>query len=97
MFVIYHKESTGFARVFRNGYWQDARFNTEAAAKAGLTRLVNKGSIKRDEYAIAEESVFHSQIEKMVTVTNLMTGKPVTQPVNTPYSCDVSMERYWTM
>ena len=31
------------------------------------------------------------------TVRNLMTGKPVVIPVNTPYCCDPSTETYWSM
>lgn len=34
---------------------------------------------------------------EMVTVNNLMTGKPVRQRADTPRSCDVSSELYWSM
>lgn len=32
-----------------------------------------------------------------VEVTNLMTGKPMSIPINTPRSCDPSSELYWSM
>lgn len=31
------------------------------------------------------------------TVTNLMTGKPISIPVDTPRACDPSTELYWSM
>lgn len=31
------------------------------------------------------------------TVTNLMTGKPVEIPYDTPHCCDPSTETYWSM
>ena len=34
---------------------------------------------------------------EMVTVTNLMSGNPVRQRADTPRSCDVSSELYWSM
>jgi hypothetical protein len=34
---------------------------------------------------------------KMKTVTNLMSGKKIRIPENTPRSCDPSTELYWTM
>lgn len=33
----------------------------------------------------------------MKTVTNLMTGKPIQIPHDTPRSCDPSSELYWSM
>jgi hypothetical protein len=96
-YVVYHKATTRFLRILRNGYWEDAKFATEGAAKAALTRLEKKGAIERESLAIAESSVFHTTIEKTETVYNLMSGKPVIQSVNTPLCCDPSSETYWSM
>jgi hypothetical protein len=46
---------------------------------------------------VAELGDFRTNIEKYETVTNLMSGKPVRQSVNTPLSCDVSSEIYWSL
>lgn len=97
MFVVYNRDTTKYLRTQRAGRWQDARFETEAAAKAALTREAKRGQIQRADYAVAELSLFQTTIEKTVTVTNLMSGAPVVQSVNTPRSCDVSSELYWSM
>lgn len=97
MFVIYNKETTLFHRVLRNGYWQDAVYETEQAAKAGMTREAKKGKLNVEQMAIAEKSYFHDNIEKFETKRNLVSGKEFTQRVNTPLCCDPSSETYWSM
>jgi hypothetical protein len=79
----------------RNGYWQDAKFATMAAAKAAATRMFKAGTLANDACAILEASEF-AKIEKTEIVQNLMTGKDVVQSVNTPLCCDVSSETYWS-
>jgi hypothetical protein len=83
--------------ISRAGRSREAKFDTERAARAGLTRAVNKGDVVREDFAIAEYSDFYTRIEKTVTVKNLMSGQPVVQPINTPRSCDPSTELYWSM
>jgi hypothetical protein len=56
-----------------------------------------KMGYRKEDFAVAEISDFRANIEKYETVTNLMSGKPVRQSVNTPLSCDVSSETYWSM
>ena len=97
MHVIYEIESTRLVRIIRNGYWQDARYQTEGAAKAAFTRLAAKGKVSSETHAVAPASAFHSKIEKQVTRRNLMSGEEFTQPINTPASCDPSSETYWSM
>ncbi len=97
MFVIYNVNTTQFARLWRNGYWQDAKYATETAAKAGFTRLEKKGVVNLKEFAIAEYNDFVANIEKTEEVTNMMSGKKVRQSVNTPRCCDVSSELHWSM
>jgi hypothetical protein len=97
MFVVYNKDTTRYLRTQRAGRCQDAKFETESAAKAALTREVKRGRIQRDDYDVAEYSLFQNTVEKTVTVTNLMSGLPVVQRVNTPRCCDVSSELYWSM
>lgn len=95
-YVIYHIETTRFARIFRDGYWQDAQYKTEGAAKAGFNRLVRKGKISAPMYAITEKAHFHQHIEKWETKRNLCSGAEFKQRVNTPAVCDPSTETYWS-
>lgn len=96
-YVIYHKETTKFLRIIRNGYWQDAKYADLTAAKAGLTRAVKKYKIDPTEYDITDAVTFHRDIEKQETKRNLLSGTEFTQPVNTPLCCDPSSETYWSM
>ena len=95
-YVLFNVETTKIVRTMRNGYWQDATFASEAAAKAGATRLAKAGKLVLEDHSVMEASEF-CNIEKTVTVTNLMSGKPVVQSVNTSLCCDVSSETYWSM
>jgi hypothetical protein len=96
MYVAFHKETTKFLRVYKNGMWQ----NVKSATKAGATRAINtaaaKGKIVAEDYAVLHIDEF-LKIEKTEVVRNLMSGKEVVQSVNTPRCCDVSSELYWTM
>jgi hypothetical protein len=55
--------------------------------------MINAHRLKRDALA---EAFFLGQFTKK-TVTNLMTGKEIQIPVNTPLACDPSSETYWSM
>lgn len=94
-YLIYDKISTKIVRIMRDGYWQDARFATEAAAKAGLTRLKKAGKYTPDMMIDTVENF--AGVEKYEVVISLMSGKPVRQRVNTPRSCDPSTELYWSI
>lgn len=94
MYFIYDVESTRLVRIRRNGYWQNASYKTESAAKAGMTLLKSRGT-DVSKLAIAEDEEFN-KIEKFVIVKSLMTGEPVRIPVNTPLCCDPSSETYWS-
>ena len=96
MFVLFEVETTKIVRVLRNRYWQDAIFASEAAAKACATRLAKAGKLVLEDHSVMELGEFRS-IEKTEMVRNLMTGRMVEQSVNTPASCDVSRETYWSM
>jgi hypothetical protein len=72
-------------------------FETMAAAKAALTREVNRGAVNRDDFNIAHHGEYYLNIEKQVTKTNLMSGKPFTQSVNTSMVNDPSTETYWSV
>ena len=86
-YVIYNKKST---RVIQT-------YDTLRGAKSVLTRKVNLGEIQREENAIASMKEFVENIEQKRSSINLMTGKEVVLPVNTPLCCDPSSETYWSM
>lgn len=48
-------------------------------------------------YAVIEEGLYLQHYVKTRTVKSLMTGKDVEIDNNTPYCCDPSTERYWSM
>jgi hypothetical protein len=103
MFVIYHKETTKFLRLFRNGYWQDAnRFEREQDAKACLTRI-SKGESSRstfdgdlNSYAIAEASHFALNTEKEEVRRGVgpCFGQEFKVKVNTPWCSGPWSETY---
>lgn len=92
-YVVYNKATT---KTIRAKAYGKEYYATEAAAKAFLTRMVKMG-YRKEDFAVAEIGDFRANIEKYETVTNLMSGKQVRQSVNTPLSCDVSSETYWSM
>jgi hypothetical protein len=103
-YVVYNRHTTEYLRVYSNTRraWKDAIYSTSGAAEAALTRAerdaVRRGKeFDRTNYAIAEKSYFHDNIEKQVTKKNLLTGKEFTQPINTPAHCDPSTETYHSM
>ena len=95
-YVIFNKSTTQIVRVMRNGLWQNAEYQTEAAARAGFTRLRKQGKINLKNFAILPYDEFF-KIEKTETRIDLMSGKPFAQRVNTPLCCDPSSETYWSM
>jgi len=96
-FRAYHVDTTRYLCNHPGVKTDKEIFATAAAARAAITREHNRGAIHAASFAVAESSVFHSTIEKTTTVTNLMSGKPVVQSVNTPRACDPSSELYWAM
>lgn len=75
-------------------------YKTERAAKSAITRisklLANWGR-EVPSFEVMETAAYRAQVP-MITVTNLMTGKPVTIPADQRGSCcDPSTERYWSM
>ena len=110
MFYIYEQSSTyimGKMNTRTGEVRPDHRksYSTMAAAKAALTRmskryradLLETVNDPQFRYAIAEADYFHSTIEKSRTTSNMMSGKPIVEPVNTPNYMSPSSEAYWSM
>jgi hypothetical protein len=96
-YVVYNKETTRYLTFHPKVKTHQTGFASEGAAKAALTREVNRGAVKREDFAIADSDTFHASIEKKVTKMNLMNGKPFQQTVNTPRVSDPSTELYWSV
>ncbi len=110
MFYIYEKTSTyimGKVNTRTGEVRPDHRqsYKTMAAAKAALTRMSKRyradllDSVNDPvfRYAIAEADYFHKSIEKSRTTSNMMSGLPIVEPVNTPNYMSPSSEAYWSM
>ena len=110
MFYIYEKSSTyimGKVNTRTGEVRPDHRqsYKTIAAAKAALTRMSKRYRADLLEsvndpvfrYAIAEADYFHKSIEKSRTTSNMMSGLPIVEPVNTPNYMSPSSEAYWSM
>tara|TARA_B100001059_G_C17703859_1_gene511610 strand:+ start:102 stop:428 length:327 start_codon:yes stop_codon:yes gene_type:complete len=108
MFYIYEKSSTYIiGKHGRPDHRKD--YKTMPAARAALTRLSKAwwdtegrhGDVDANDpqfrYAIAEAEYFHKSIEKSRTTSNMMSGKPIVEPVNTPNYMSPSSEAYWSM
>ena len=95
-FVVYHKDTTRYLTNHPKVVTDKTSFATPAAAWAALTREVNRGAVKAEDFLIADKFVFHETIEKTITVKNLMTKADVVQSVNTPLILDPSSETYWS-
>ena len=96
-YIAYNKFTTRYLTKHPKVRTKLENFATYSAAQAAITREHNRGAIDRIDFLIAESSVFHASIEKTETVNNLMSGKPITQSVNTPICCDPSSETYWSI
>ena len=110
MFYIYEKSSTyimGKVNTHTGEVRPDHRqsYKTMPAAKAALTRMSKRyradllDSVNDPvfRYGIAEADYFHKSIEKSRKTSNMMSGKPMVEPVNTPNYMSPSSEAYWSM
>jgi len=110
MFYIYEKSSTyimGKVNTRTGEVRPDHRqsYKTMPAAKAALTRMSKRYRADLLEtvndpvfrYGIAEADYFHKSIEKSRKTSNMMSGKPIVEPVNTPNYMSPSSEAYWSM
>jgi predicted HD phosphohydrolase len=89
MFVAYEIETTLLVTT--------KSYATYSAAKAALTRYINKHSSQgANGYAIAEAGKFHNEIEKKVKRTNALSGKTFYEAANTPFRSSPSSESYWS-
>lgn len=71
-------------------------FKSAAGAKRSAT--CSNRNAGRKVYEVLQETLFMVKYPVgMKTVKNLMTGQDIQIPEDTPYCCDPSTERYWSM
>lgn len=94
MYVIYDKQTT---RI------QGREHATLRKAQNALKRMNDEWDARGDQpmpsvsMEIAELYYFHDHIELKVQRTNLMTGQPYMEPINTPGFMSPASEAYWSM
>lgn len=96
-YCAYNKATTRYLAYHPKVRTDLTTFASAAAAKAAITREAKRGAINAEDFAVADSSTFHSEIEKNETVKSLMSGQTIVQSVNTPHCCDPSTETYWSM
>jgi hypothetical protein len=94
-YVVFQKSDTRYAG--KKAKYDDPIFDSLAAAKAHMTRLVKSGKFKSDEIEVAELGYFRDYIERTVVRHHLMTGAPLFERINVPGYLSASSEAYWSM
>lgn len=69
-------------------------YATERAARAAATRI-SKIQDTLGAFVVMDVATYQAQVP-MREVTNLMTGKLVSERADTPWSCSVASETYWS-
>lgn len=100
-FVIYDQEHEC---LYRNPHvYGHASFSTLRGARGVATRLNKKVAMKSskvvgDRFVAMDRAEFDKTLDPIVTVFNLMSGRPVQiRKSERGGCCDPSTERYWSM
>lgn len=91
MFVVvdtYTKCKVRHPRTLKESYV------SERAARAAVTRI-RKIQDTQGDLVVMDIQSYEAQVP-WVEVTNLMTGQPVRERADTPWSCSVASETYWS-
>ena len=92
--MSYYVVSKGSGLIVNDGPAKTRAYKTFGAAMATRTRLCRKSGWNISELSII--AITHYK-PKMVTRTNLMTGKTFEEDVNTPNCCSPASETFWSM
>ena len=84
-YIVYHIKSTQRIKSF----------NSETSAKRSTTCMNRNAGYA--SYAYTDENTYNTKIVTTKKVINLMSGKEIEIPSNTPLCCDPSSETYWSM
>lgn len=91
MFYIVAK---GTGLIVTDGPNRTRAYKTFGSARATRTRLCNKAGYTVEQLSIIATTHYKP---RMVTRTNLMTGKTFEEDVNTPNCCSPASETFWSM
>lgn len=91
-FVIFNIETNKVYKKFGG----IRTFATTRSAKGMSTRLNNGEGLSRLPWHVITLEEYKSQPTKTHLVKNLMTGKMVEEPIDTPWRCSVASESYWS-
>ena len=94
-YVVFEKATTRYAG--KKAKYDDPIFDSIAAAKSHMARLIKSGKYTAEQIDVADRSYFHDEIEQIVERTNLMSGKVFFERINVPHYCSPSCETYWSM
>lgn len=85
-------------RKYRRSFKYAEDYATKGAAKAALTRYTKDPKVPAflNPMQIMTLEEYRAQV-RMKKVTNLMSGKEIEIPEDTPACCDPSTETYWSM
>lgn len=86
--------SKGTGLIVTDGPNKTKAYKTFGAARATRTRLCNKAGWKMNELHIVDQKTYRAP---KITVTNMMTGKPVEIDADTPWCCRPDSETFWSM
>ena len=90
MFYIVAK---GTGLIVTDGPNRTRAYKTHGAAQATRSRLCKKAGWTEDQLNIVARDTYRAP---KITVTNMMTGKPVEIDADTPWACRVDSEAYWS-
>ena len=94
-FVVFETATTRYAG--KKNKYNDPIFDSLAAAKSHMTRLVKSGKYTFDQLSVTDYDYFHDYVEQIVVRNHLLNGQPLFERINLPFYCSPSSETYWSM
>jgi hypothetical protein len=91
---MFYIVARGTGLIVTDGPNRTRAYKTFGSARATRTRLCNKAGYTVDQLNIIDTKHYKP---KMVTRTNLMSGKTFEEDVNTPNCCSPASETFWSM
>jgi hypothetical protein len=84
----------GTGLIVSDGPNKTRAYKTYGAARATRTRLCHKAGYSAGDLSIVDRKTY---VAPKITVTNLMSGKPVEIDADTPWCCNPASETFWSM
>lgn len=94
-YVVFETATTRYAG--KKAKYNEPIFDSLAAAKSHVSRLVKSGKYSAEQLSVTDYENFRDNVEQIVQRTNIMSGTPIFERINTPYYCSPSSETYWSM